>query len=189
MVGQVDYTYYGSESYGDVGDLKQVTLTTPLTDSGVSLTQKKYYRYYEGSYNSSTNRGYPHALRYVYDFEGVRRFDWTDSTFDDDHLTASNASLEAYASAHFEYEEDGADDPRRITKAWFNGECGCSGANNGTYEFEYETNGSFSDTSNTYDYGWKTRTVVKRPDLSYLTQYFDEVGQALSQVVTDGDPD
>jgi len=42
---KVDYTYYGAESFGEAGDLKLVTTTTPLTDSGVSLTRKTYYRY------------------------------------------------------------------------------------------------------------------------------------------------
>ncbi|NOT31995.1 MAG: hypothetical protein HOP15_16235 [Planctomycetes bacterium] len=189
-VAEVDYAYYGDESHGDIGDLKQVTVTTPLTDSGVSLTQKKLYRYWEGSsdgtssYNASTNPGYVHALKYVVEFEGVRRFDWTDSTLDDDHLGASDASLEPYAAAYFEY-----DSSHRIRKTWLNGECGCSGASNGAHEFEYETNGSFSDTANVYDSGWKTRTVVERPDASYLTQYWDEIGQPLSQVITDADPD
>jgi YD repeat-containing protein len=180
----VAYGYYSSETYGDPGDLKTVTLTTPLTDSGVSLTQKKYYRYWEGTFDATTNPGHPHALQYVVDYEGVRRFDWADSTFDDDHLTASETSLKPYATAYFKY-----DSSHRVKEAWFNGDCGCSGANNGTYAFEYETNGSFSDTANTYDSGWKTRTVVERPDTSYLTQYWDEVWQPLSQVITDADPD
>ncbi len=180
----VDYSFYTNESYGDIGDLKQVTLTTPLTDSGVSLTQKRYFRYWEGSYDATTNPGYPHALQYVVDFEGVRKFDWSDATFDDDHLTASEVNLRPYASAYFEY-----DSSHRIREAWFNGECGCSGGSNGTYEIEYETNGSFSDTANTYDSAWKTRTVVQRPDTSYMTQYWDEIGQPLSQVITDADPD
>src|SRR6185295_4800943 len=125
---------------------------------GVSLTQTKYYRYYEGSWaNTDGNRGFPHMLKYVLDYEGVRAFDWQDTTFDDDYLTASDSSIQPYASAFFEYDQT----TYNITKAWFNGECGCSGGTNGTYQFEYETNGSFSDTSNTYDSGWKTRTVVQ----------------------------
>src|SRR5262249_38618562 len=36
-VATVDYAYYTDESHGDKGDLKQVTITTPLTDSGVCL--------------------------------------------------------------------------------------------------------------------------------------------------------
>ena len=183
-VGKVEYSYYGAESYGDDGDLKMVEITTPLTDSGVSLTRKKYYRYWEGTYNATTNPGHPHDIKYIVDFEGTRQQDWQDSTFDEDFLTETDGNLESYASAYFEY-----DSSYRIVSAWFNGECGCSGAANGTFNFEYETNGSFSDTSETYDEEWKERTVVARPDGSYLTQYFDEVGQALSRVITDADPD
>ena len=183
-VGRVDYEYYGDESYGDAGDLKLVEVTTPLTDSGVDLTRKRYYRYWEGTYNASTNPGYKYALKYVVDFEGTRNQDWDDSTFDEDFLTLSNANLEPYASAYFEY-----DGSHRISEAWFNGECGCSGAPTGTYIFEYETNGSFSDTTTAYDEEWKTRTVVNRPNGSYLTQYFDEAHQPLDRVITDADPD
>lgn len=31
MVAQADYAYYSNESYGDIGDLKQVTITTPMS--------------------------------------------------------------------------------------------------------------------------------------------------------------
>ena len=183
-VARVDYEYYGDESYGDTGDLKLVEITTPLTDSGVDLTSKRYYRYWEGTYNASTNPGHKHGPKYVVEFEGTRNQDWSDSNFDEDFLTLSNASLEPYASAYFEYDAN-----HRINEAWFNGECGCAGAATGTYVFEYETNGSFSDTTSAYDEEWKTRTVVNRPNGSYLTQYFDEVCQPLSRVITDADPD
>jgi hypothetical protein len=40
-VGRVDYSYYSStDSEGEAGDLKVVTVTLPLTDSGVDLVQK-----------------------------------------------------------------------------------------------------------------------------------------------------
>ena len=184
LVEKVGYEYYTSESYGDPGDLKLVEITTPLTDSGVESVRKKYYRYWEGTFNDSTNPGHPHALKYVVDFEGTRRQDWADELFDEDFLSASNSSLESYATAYFEY-----DSSHRIDKAWFNGECGCSGGINGTHEFEYETNGSFTDNTSIYQVGWKTRTIVQRPDTSYMTQYWDEAHQALSQVITDADPD
>ena len=53
--------------------------------------------------------------------------------------------------------------------------------------FTYGTNGSFSPVSG-YDTEWYSRTVVKQPDLIYKTHYFDEVGQQLSTIITDGDP-
>ena len=53
----------------------------------------------------------------------------------------------------------------------------------GTFTYTYETNGSYSDNSG-YDTTWCKRTVIQMPDSSYLTQYFDELGQGLSTVVT-----
>lgn len=187
-VGKVEYEYYDSESYGDDDNLKLVTTTTPLSDSGVDLVRKRYYRYWEGTFNSSTNPGHPNAVKLVVDAEGLRRYDLDEvgagePELDDGFVTASHENLKPYASAYFEY-----DAQHRVIEAWFNGECGCSGAGTGTYRFEYETNGSFSDTTG-YDTGWESRTIVQQPDGSYVTQYFDETAQPLHTVVTDGDPD
>lgn len=184
-VARVDYGYYGtSESYGVVGDLKLATVTTPLSDSGISSTRKTYYRYWIGAYNASTNPGHESSLKYVYDAEGLRAFDWAgDSTFDEDFLTASNASLDPYAAAYFEYDTD-----RRITKAWFHGECGCSGGGpSGLYQFEYAGITGATSTS-AYDPNSLVRTIVERPDASFLTQEFDEQGQAMDRIVSDAHP-
>ena len=194
-VARVDYAYYGNESHGDTADLKTVKITKPLNAFGsespstnANDVRTKYYRYWEGSsdgtsnYNSSTNPGYVHALKYVYDFEGVRRYDWLDSTFDDDELTASDSDLIPYAAAYFEY-----DSSHRINLFWTNGQCGCGGATNGTYTLTYQTNGSYVNHTG-YDVTWERRTVIGKPDGSYLTQYFDELGQGLSNVVSDIDP-
>jgi RHS repeat-associated protein len=183
-VASVAYEYYGNESYGDTGDLKLVEIETPLTDSGVTSTRKQLYRYWEGAFHASTNPGHPHALKYIVDSEGLRQEDWNGSAFDESFLSLSNENLEPYASAYFEY-----DASHRIVEAFFDGECGCSGGANGTYLFEYETNGSFSDDTGAYDEEWKTRTIVQRPDGSYLTQAFDEAHGALDRVITDADPD
>jgi len=184
-VYRVEYSYYGNESHGDGGDLKLVKTTTPLTDSGVSLVKKKLYRYWEGSsdntsaYHATTNPGYVHALKYIYESEGLRRYDWTgDSTLDEDFLSASDDTLKPYAAAYFEYNSS-----RQVSKAWFGGQCGCSGAGDGTYEYTYE---DFSTSLYTvYKDTNEWRTIVKRPDGSYLTQYFDNVGQGMSPVITD----
>jgi RHS repeat-associated protein len=180
----VTYEYYGSESHGDAGDLKLVVITTPLTDSGVESTRKQYYRYWEGTFNATTNPGHPHGLMYVVDSEGLRQEDWSGTAFDEDFRTLSDESLQPYASAYFKYDGD-----HHVVEAFFNGECGCSGGSaNGTYLFEYETNGSHPDNSAEYDEEWLLRTIVQRPDGSYLTQYFDEAHQPLDRVITDADP-
>ncbi|QKK07512.1 MAG: hypothetical protein HND58_04595 [Planctomycetota bacterium] len=184
-VGKVAYGYYqtGDNTYGDNGCLELVTVTTPLTDSGVSLEAKTYYRYWKGSFDDSTNPGWNYALQYIVEAEGYRRADWSDSTFDDDPQSMTESSLKPYASASFEY-----DSSRRVDKAWFNGECGCGGGStNGVHEFTYETDDDYTDTSG-YQTGWAHRTVIERPDGTFLTQYFDEVGQGLSNVITDSVP-
>lgn len=189
-VAQVDYSYYGNETYGDAGDLKLVTITNNLT-GGITQTKKKYYRYWEGSYNSSTNPGYPHALKYIYDFEGYRKADWEEdgalddgiqSIDDDDPVYGGGPDLKEYSAAYFEY-----DSSHRVRKAWFNGQCGCSGGVNGTHEYTYSSV-SYTPTSN-YDAAPASRTIVLRPDSTYLSQYFDETGQALSELITNTDPD
>jgi YD repeat-containing protein len=185
-VAKVEYEYYSNESYGDAGDLKLVIKTTPLDDSGVNLVKKKYYRYWEGTYHATTNPGYPHTVKLIVDYEGARNFDYsetggTEPELDEGYLTASHSSLEPYAAMYAEY-----DSSYRINEAFFNGECGCSGAGAGTHEFTYETSSYTND--NGYDTEWSHRTVTKRPDGSYVTQLFDEISQGLTQYVTDSDP-
>ena len=182
-VGEVDYGYYTNESYGDAGDLELVTITTPLTDSGVNSTRRKYYRYWEGTYNASTNPGHPHSLKLILGFEGTRGYDWSgDSTFDQDYYTASHSTLESWADGYMEY-----DASYRVDLSWQNGNCGCGGGANGTHEYTYESNGSHP-AGGSYDEEWIGRTIVERPDGSYETWYYDEAHQPLTRVVTSDDP-
>jgi YD repeat-containing protein len=182
---QVDYDYHdGSDAFGSAGDLRKVTITTRLNDSSGETDQqikKKYYRYWKGTYNSSTNAGYNHALKYVLDFEGTRRYDLLDNTFDEDFLADSDSSIAPYAAGYFEY-----DSSHRVRTVYFSGQCGCSGANNGTFNYAYASL-SYSSTSG-YDTGAAYRTVITRPDSNYVTQYFDETSQGLAKLISDGDP-
>ncbi|MGE3425066.1 MAG: hypothetical protein AB7N24_23705, partial [Dehalococcoidia bacterium] len=188
-VGRVDYSFYqsGGTTDGDVGNLKLVTTTTPLSkpDSGSTpnLSRRQYYRYYTGTYNATTNPGHPNTIKMVVGHEGVRRYDWLDAAFDDDFIGAAEGDLKPYSDAYFKY-----DSSYRIVSVFANGECGCSGALNGEQRFTYETNPGFSGTSG-YDTTWEHRTVVEPPSGgAWVTQYFDEVGQSLSRVLSDADP-
>ncbi len=199
MVAKAEYSYYvNADTHGSDGDLKLVTVTMPLSDSGIELIKRTYYRWYEQAWaNEDGRRGEPHMIKMVVADEGVRRHDYDqDSTMeyggwgtDPEFLTATDADLKPYAAAYLEYVS--ASD-YRVAKAFFNGECGCSGGVNGTYEFAYGTGSNYSTAigNTSYDNGandWM-RTVVKQPDAIYATHYFDETGQPLSRVVTDGDP-
>jgi RHS repeat-associated protein len=202
-IGRVTYDYYSTWTYttgtstdthGNAGDLKQVTIRTPLTDSGSTLSsgiydrRVKYYRYYNSYANNDGERGHIHTLKLVLGFEGSRRYDWTDITFDDDFADDTNAAnatgnLKPYSDAYYEYDSDA--NTQRIATAFFNGECGCGGggAANGQYSFARSTNGSYTDNSG-YDTAWMCRTVITQPDSTYQVRYFDEIGQPLSTVIT-----
>lgn len=186
---KVEYSYYDGEAYGTAGDLKFVKVTNVL-DGSTTQIKKKLYRYYTGSYNATTNPGYPHAIKYVYDFEGYRRADLDEGSGlddgvlakDDDDDVGTGSQFMEYSAAHFEY-----DTSHRISKATFNGQCGCSGGASGEHQFAYSGTG-YSNNTSSYDTAPATTTIVTQPDGHYLTQYFDEAGQALGTLVTIADP-
>jgi len=185
LVGKVEYDYYTNDSdHGDDGNLELVTIHTPLTVSTDMLVRRQYYRYWKGTFNADTNPGHPDAIKLVLDHEGVRRADWdADGELDENFRTDIDVDLMPYASAYLEY-----DASRRIAEVFFNGECGCGGGTNGAHALTYQDNPNFSGTSG-YDTSWLSRVVIEPPSgAAWVTQYFDETGQALSRVLTDIDP-
>ncbi|MCC7389448.1 MAG: hypothetical protein IT431_11835 [Phycisphaerales bacterium] len=174
-VARVEYSYYqtGGTTYGDAGNLKMVTVTTPLSDASLSMVTRTYYRYWTGSWDVG-NPGRSYAVQYVYSSEGLRRYD------EDVSGTLENEEeedLEPYASAYYEYDED-----RRIELTWQNGECGCPGAVDGATVYRYETNSMLWEDS------WLRRTVVSRPDGTFLTQYYSPTMLSTNTVITSADP-
>ncbi len=194
-VGRVDYGYYSvsNDSHGKSGDLRLVTVTTPLSDPSEVLERRRYYRYYTGSYHATNNPGHEHTLKLVVGNEGVRRVIWEEfgdldqATVDAQIDGINEGDLKPYADAFFKY-----DDQRRVVSVFFDGECGCSGGTNGEHRLTYETNSSHSATG--YDSGWHTRVIVEPPPVittpaaAWTTQYFDNAAQPLSRVLTNINP-
>lgn len=194
-VGWVEYLYYATEEelaegHGSLGDLKlvKVTIPTSATSGGnpVTVTRRTYYRYYASNWSSEPfNPGYPHALKYVLEPEGVRRYDPTGTSFE----SASDSALSSYAANYFEYEQrSSSTNPiRRISKTYTSGDCGCSGSTgNGTYQFAYINNyasaADFNVSPFEYAADWVTRTAVTRPDGTVELHYFDAQGLPLRDV-------
>lgn len=189
-VARVNYAYYtaattstASEPMGQAGDLKSVTVTMPTSlSSSYDHETSKHYRYYD----STT---FPHMLKMVVGPEGVRRRG-TNVNSDAD------ATLKPYAEQFLVYKGNipgqsvDQSDPR-VHSMFQDGECGCGGAIDGVIEFEYEANSHFDDASSaSYDpLDWFTRTIVRRPDATYVTTYMDDRYRELMVVVTDIDPD
>jgi len=194
MVGKVEYAYYqtGGTTNGDIGNLKLVTITTPLSfdplvhSTPPLLTRRQYYRYYTGSYHATNNPGHPNTIKMMLGYEGTRRADWDpDGNLDGSVFTEPGNDLKPYADAFFKYDAD-----HRVVSVYFDGECGCTGGGgtNGEHKLAYEDNPSFSGTSG-YDTAWRRRVVIEPPTGgAWATQYLDETGQALSRVLTDANP-
>lgn len=187
LVQQVDYDYYGSgassDANGSSGDLRLVTLTTPLSDGSTTLVQSKYYRYYTGTYNSSSNPGYPHQVKLALGFEGVRQFGLSGLA------GANDSALKPYAEAYFTYESAST---RRVATAFFSGRCGCSGGGGGgssvlnTFAY-YDVSGKATMLGNgVYDASVASWTQITRPDSAAETLLFDETGQSLGRVLEKG---
>lgn len=195
LAAKVEYSYYeDEEDHGTSGDLKLVTITVPMSEAGahsygatVEVPLSKYYRYWTGEYNSSTNEGHPHAIKMIVGFEGARKYDilhdLNDRKFNQSYYFANEIDLKPYSEAYFTYDAE-----RRIATTFLNGECGCGGSVNGEHFFTYEANDDFSGTSG-YDTAWSSRTIIEPPgDLAWTTQYFDETGQALSSISMSDNP-
>lgn len=201
-VGRVSYTYYTNDAddHGKAGDLKLVSVRTPLSPSGATLSSgvyaesNTYYRYYDNSWlDQDGRRGVDRLIKMVVGAEGTRSFDWDqDGNLDGDYLSATDAALKPYAQSFVEYENSATQ--RRVAKIWTNGSCGCSGSPAGATTFTYSTNGShpggagYDSSGSPAEAIWKDRAVIAQPDGTYVTQYFDETGQPLSRVMTNADP-
>ncbi|MGP1345533.1 MAG: RHS repeat-associated core domain-containing protein [Phycisphaerales bacterium] len=185
------YEYYesgdasGILDHGQPGDLQRVTVTERLNDDGDESTHVTLYRYYGASaYHATTHPGVAGAIKSITETAGYTTADLADdSTFNDSLLSISDGSLAQYTSVVAEYDANG-----RVKSLYRNGECGCGGgAINGVMAYEYGTNGSFSGGAG-YDTAWLNRTIAEYPGGLHRTAYFDETGQPLSTVDSEGDP-
>jgi RHS repeat-associated protein len=122
LIGQVEYVYHSStsDSYGTTGDLMKVIVTrkgTPDGDGVLSIGETYYYRYWKSPYNSSTNPGADHQLRYVLYPENADRLGSPESK--------TNSDWEPKVNVLYEYNSNGR---VRTTQERLPGvNCGCGG--------------------------------------------------------------
>jgi len=198
-VERVEYTYYTDQTdtgSGYDGDLRSATVTTPLSNTGQSISRTTYYRYEtelaSGTFVAS-------RIEMVIGPEGFRRYGVDNGGADP--TTASDGVLKAYSDAFLEYSPATSDVRRRVSAATFSGLCGCSGGGSqGRYLFSYGTVGSSHSallvTSPGYSNATAWYTEITEPDVRFtptdastlpsqtkkIRQFFDISGQALSTV-------
>jgi len=167
-VQTVSYEYYGaSDSNGNLGDLKRVT----LSDGSGSVLDQWYYRYYVGdTYSGSTHIGYRGGLEYALGSDAYARLKASSGGTDAGAEAASNATVSGFADMYFEY-----DAQMRVTKETASG-VGCSAcsAGQGTYTYTYT-----ASTNAPGDNAWAMKTVEVLPDGNQNTVYTNAFGNVM----------
>ena len=166
-IRQVDYTYYdGSESHGNLGDLKKAV----IKDGSGTTIDTSYMRYY----TSGESNGYVGGLKYLFSASvlrssggGLRR---------PDHCHATPRSRPTPTST------SNTTVTRQVTKQTVQG-IGCTVCTGGlgTYDYAYATS-AFPDGYNS----WRRKTTVdsarRQPSGSVYTNY---AGQVMLDITKD----
>ncbi|MEI7687131.1 MAG: hypothetical protein WCL32_19100 [Planctomycetota bacterium] len=165
-IRKVDYAYYdGSESYGNLGDLKSAAVLDPAS----ATLDTTYYRYFV----AGETGGYVHGLKYVL---SPASFALAQGSLGFDPRTATNTQLASFADHYFEYDSN-----RRVTKEIVQG-AGCSACSGGqgTYTFSYTASGN-ADGFNS----WSVKTVETLPDGNQNIVYTNAYGEVMLKVYKD----
>ncbi|MEM8875272.1 MAG: RHS repeat-associated core domain-containing protein [Planctomycetota bacterium] len=166
------YTYYGSsESHGTEGDLK----TAVVKDESGNVIDAWYYRYY----TDALGAGYAGGLKFVVSPTSYER---ADAGISGGILAASDAALDDYADAYFEYTDvdAGAGEDWRVSEHVRQGE-GCSVCTGGLGSFTF----GYADSSNSptdQREHWYTKTTLTAPDGTDTVVYANDYGQTLMRV-------
>jgi hypothetical protein len=181
LVAQMDYVYHdgGGDPGGSLGDLILVTKKLRATsdaDGTLSITRTTHYRYWTDSYDTDTNPGTNHKLKYVVLPENFNRFD---ATYDYD--SATDGQVADYANTYYEYDSN-----YRVRQVQERG-ASCSacggGSTLGTTDYAWTENGTPPGDYNT----WNLHVVVDRPDDTRVILDMNKAKQPLTMVFQDED--
>ncbi len=167
-IREVGYDYYiDSDSGGDAGELKRVTIKDYIKSQGSPETlEQSYYRYYE------TGSNFPGGLKYA--LEGQDYADMVNAGLDP--AAASDGVLAGYASNYYEY-----DTQHRVTLTTVQGS-GCSSCTGGQGTYTY----AYTDSANTPGFNsWAHKTVETLNDGNTNTVYTNAYGQIMLKAYTE----
>lgn len=201
-VQRVEYGYYHSINqvdfyidvapdsidFGELGDLRTVTVTTPL-DSGGNAVEQSYYRYFNDNWTTDSlgNEGESHQLAMVIGAEGVRTYEFADQDFSNGWIhEATEADLRPHADWQFGYvpvQSPASPHEGRLAAFASNENCGCGSsgsASDAFYDLAYSDSAPVGATLGTF------RTDVTLPDLSDQdpTDGIDPVNDPATQTIT-----
>jgi YD repeat-containing protein len=171
-IRQASYTYYdGTESYGNLGDLKKVV----ISDANNNALNTEYYRYYV----PSEANGYTHGLKYFFSGDSYKRLAGAYANPE----AATNTQAAIYADNYFEYDANtvnGVLKPR-VTLEKVQG-AGCSSCSNGLGQYTF----SYFSSPHGRDYNsWTRKTIETLPDLTQHIVYTNDYGQVMLDLYKD----
>ncbi len=163
-IQKVAYAYYnGTESHGNLGDLKTAT----VEDASGNVLDVSYYRYYV-----SESGGYQGGLKYVFNPDSYRRLVAALGT---GLASLTDAQVAPYADNYFQY-----DSSQRVTEEIAAGFGSSANAGLGTYTFSYTRSNNAPGPNS-----WSMKTVVGLPNGTQQTVYTNIAGRVMLDVLTD----
>lgn len=168
VVRKVEYTYCNSiEPIGGcAGDLK-----TALSSDGVTILDRKYYRYYK----SGEADGFEHGLKYVFEPQSFARLAAAVS----DPFTASDNQVAPFTDLELKYDAE-----QRVTEVWVQGMGSSTADGRGRFTYAYVCSTDDVDGYNR----WRHKTIETRPDSKTNTVYSNFAGEVMLQEFLDADP-
>ena len=155
LVEQAAYAYYegtysGDDAFGNLGDLKTVTIEDP--DGNV--LGEDYYRYYTPGEIADGAEGFVGGLQYTFSTDSFTKL----AAAFADPFTATNAEIAPYADEFYEYNSS-----RQVIEEVVGSMGASDSLGQGTYHFSYSENPSLSSATEDFN-TWATRTTETLPD-------------------------
>ncbi len=170
----IEFTYHEqvtSAAGSSTGDLIGIEDTRDLSDSGEDYTRKWVFKYYTGTYNSTTNPGNPYQIAAVIEPGDVKAFDDDNPTLD--IYTRTVSQLSGYLTREYEYNSD-----RRLRDLTLNDDCGC-GSGSGAFAYSWAQNGSTPSDLNT----WYRKVEIVLPNDARRIIDYNKYGQTLNSIL------
>jgi RHS repeat-associated protein len=179
---KIDFTYHedvtspAESATGDLVGIKEELLLTPAS----TWSERKWvFKYYTGTYNASTNPGYPYQVKAVLGPQSVH--DWEAANPSTSIYTKTASELSSYVERTYEYESD-----KRLDELDLKGSCGC-GSGVGLHTYAWDVNSSTPSDMNTW-YRWVTITLPdpdgggSQPSPARIIDY-NKYGQKLNSLL------
>ncbi len=175
---KVNFTYHedvtGAQE-STTGDLVGIEDEKLLSPSSTWYKRRWIFKYYTGTYNSSTNPGYPYQVKAVLAPQSYHQFVLDNSGQNDTYVYTRTASqLSSYVDRTYEYASD-----RRLSKLDIKSGCGC-GSGEGVYTYTWSVNGSQINDLNT----WYHQATITLPSVNGSSRFIDynTYGQKLNDI-------